>query len=73
MGNSPIPFLEGQLLFTTIADGSITFAFTDTGSASVALDNVSIAAVPEASPVFSMLLLSAVMASGYFLRFRRRV
>ena len=51
---SSLSFLEEQVPFTATIDGSITLDLIDAGSANVAVDNVSIAAVPEPSTVFAM-------------------
>jgi hypothetical protein len=64
---NPYPFQRATVPFTTTADGDITFLFTDTGSASVALDNVSLSAVPEPSSI-AMILLTATVAVGFCLR-----
>jgi hypothetical protein len=61
----PYPFQQAQVPFTTIAGGDITVALLDSGSANVAVDNVSLASVPEASPVFAMILLTTTMALGF--------
>jgi hypothetical protein len=66
-GANPYPFQHATVPFTTTADGDITFLFTDTGSASVALDNVSLSAVPEPSSI-AMILLTATVAVGFCLR-----
>jgi hypothetical protein len=66
-GANPYPFQHAVLPFTTTADGDITFIFTDTGSASVALDNISLSAVPEPSSI-AMILLTATVAVGFCLR-----
>jgi hypothetical protein len=72
-GTNPYPFQEATLPFTTTADGAITFLLTDTGSASLAVDNVSFspAAVPEASPTFTTLLI-ALATIGFCLRSAQR-
>jgi hypothetical protein len=66
-GANPYPFQHAIVPFTATADGDITFLFTDTGSASVALDNVSLSAVPEPSAI-AMILLAATVAFGFSLR-----
>ena len=70
-GANPYPFQQAQVLFTTIADGDITVALTDSGSASVAVDNVSLTSVPEPSP-FAMILLAVTMAVGFCSRSAKR-
>jgi hypothetical protein len=70
-GANPYPFQQAQVPFTTIADGDITVALLDSGCASVAVDNVSLASVPEASP-FAMILLATTMAVGFSSRSAKR-
>jgi hypothetical protein len=59
------PFQQADVPFTTFADGAVTVALMDSGSADVAVDNVSLASVPEASPAFAMILLATTMAVGF--------
>jgi hypothetical protein len=70
-GANPYPFQQAQLPFTTTADGDITVALIDSGSASVAVDNVSLTSVPEPSP-FAMILLAITMAVGFCSRSAKR-
>jgi hypothetical protein len=70
-GNAPYPFQEVQVPFTTTADGDVTFLLIDSGAASLAVDNVSIAPVPEPSSTLTLLLVGAATAAWSF-RLRRR-
>jgi hypothetical protein len=72
MNSSPSQFQQGEVPFTTIANGDITVALLDSGSANVAVDNVSLTSVPEASPAFAMVLLAATMAVGFCSRSAKR-
>ena len=65
-----LSFQEFELPFTTTSDGDITLALIDVGPASVAVDNVTLLAVPEPSTVFAMVLVSTVLAGGAIRRFR---
>ena len=68
-GANPYPFQHATVPFTTTADGDITFLFTDTGSASVALDNVTLTSVPVPEPSsIAMILLAATVAVGFCTR-----
>jgi hypothetical protein len=71
-GANPYSFQRIDIPFTTTADGDVTFALIDSGLASLAVDNVSIQAVPEASPVLLMFFSSAVVAVRFLFRLRRR-
>jgi hypothetical protein len=71
MNSSPSQFQQGEVPFTTIADGDITVALLDSGSANVAVDNVSLTSVPEPSP-FAMILLATTMAVGFGSRSAKR-
>jgi hypothetical protein len=63
-GTDPYPFQEAMVPFTTTIDGNVTFLLTSTGGAGVVVDNVFLD-VPEASPDFAMILLTATMALGF--------
>ena len=66
-----LSFLEVQLPFTAVSDGSITLDIIDAGSANLAVDNVSIAeAVPEPSTIFAMILVTGTVATGAARKFR---
>ena len=71
-GAGQYPFQEIQVPFTTTSDGDVTFSLIDTGAASVAVDNVTIAAVPEPSSTLTILLVGAATAVWSFLAHRRR-
>jgi hypothetical protein len=72
MGADPIPFVKVAVPFTTTSAGDITIALADTGSADLAVDNVSLS-VPEVSPVWAMLLLSGWLGARILRRARRCV
>jgi len=67
-----LSFLQEQIPFTATSDGDITLTLLDFGSASIAVDNVSVAAVPEPSSVTAMLLLAGTVTINAVRRFRRR-
>jgi hypothetical protein len=67
-----LAFQDVQLPFTTTSSGNITLDLIDFGSASIAVDNVSIMSVPEPSAVFTMLLLTGILTTGAINRIRRR-
>jgi hypothetical protein len=65
-------FSEVQLPFSATSNGNITLSLIDAGS-NIAVDNVTVAAAPEPSTVFAMLLLSGTLTLGAIRRGRLRV
>ena len=68
--NATDTFQEVQLPFTATADGNITLSLINAGP-NIAVDNVTIEAVPEPSTLFAMLLLSGTLTLGAVRRIRR--
>ncbi|MDQ6859915.1 MAG: DUF642 domain-containing protein [Verrucomicrobiota bacterium] len=62
-GSAPIPFVNEQFRFTAGSSGSVTFTFSNasTGGASLGIDNVSLATIPE--PGSGLLLLGISLAA----------